>query len=152
MQGQSHSAASFPQYFTDAADAAAWLLEQQSALESTSCGQDQAAAEALLQRHPRLERTVRTFGAELRQLDEQAQAAAARASLAVSAGTRQGPRPTAPTVRMLSACAHLPPPRKGRKCEGFGGPVLELWSSLHTPPQQQLTCYTSPEFIKSNLP
>ncbi|KAK2497141.1 hypothetical protein MC885_016977, partial [Smutsia gigantea] len=50
------------QYFADAAAAAAWLRQQQSELEGTSHGQDQAAAEALLQRYPRLERTVRAFG------------------------------------------------------------------------------------------
>nr|KAF6487643.1 spectrin beta, non-erythrocytic 5 [Rousettus aegyptiacus] len=70
-------------YFADAADAAAWLLEQQSALESTSCGPDQASAEALLLGHLRLEPTLWAFGAELQQLDQQARAAAARASLTV---------------------------------------------------------------------
>ncbi|XP_057577784.1 spectrin beta chain, non-erythrocytic 5 [Hippopotamus amphibius kiboko] len=83
------------QYFADVAEAASWLRERRSALESASFGQDQAAAEALLQRHLRLERAVRAFGAELRRLDEEARAAAARASLlAVSAlsSPKKGPR------------------------------------------------------------
>ncbi|XP_069348326.1 spectrin beta chain, non-erythrocytic 5 [Eulemur rufifrons] len=71
------------QYLADAAEATLWLREQRSSLESPSCGQDQAAAEALLRRHERLERAVRAFASELRGLDEQARAAAARASLTV---------------------------------------------------------------------
>ncbi|XP_073733567.1 spectrin beta chain, non-erythrocytic 5 [Callorhinus ursinus] len=71
------------QYLADAADAASWLREQRSALASAPCGRDQAAAEALLLRHRRLERTLHAFGAELRQLDEQARAAAAQVSLTV---------------------------------------------------------------------
>uniref|UniRef100_A0A8C5UMU9 Spectrin beta, non-erythrocytic 5 n=1 Tax=Microcebus murinus TaxID=30608 RepID=A0A8C5UMU9_MICMU len=71
------------QYLADAAEATLWLREQRSSLESRCCGQDQAAAEALLRRHVRLERAVRAFASELRQLDEQARAAAARAALTV---------------------------------------------------------------------
>ncbi|KAM7239689.1 hypothetical protein CapIbe_009184 [Capra ibex] len=69
------------QYFTDVAEADSWLQEQQSALESASFGQDQVATEALLRQHLRLERSVRTFGTELRRLDEQAQVATAQAAL-----------------------------------------------------------------------
>ncbi|XP_064148191.1 spectrin beta chain, non-erythrocytic 5 isoform X4 [Loxodonta africana] len=69
------------QYFADAAEAASWLRERRSLLDSTSCGQDQVGAEALMLRHLRLERAVRAFGAELQRLDQQARAAAARASL-----------------------------------------------------------------------
>ncbi|KAG5206556.1 hypothetical protein JEQ12_018129 [Ovis aries] len=43
--------------------------------------QDQVATEALLRQHLRLERSVRTFGTELRRLDEQAQVATAQAAL-----------------------------------------------------------------------
>lgn len=57
--------------------------EQRSALESAPCGPDPEATEALLLRHRRLERAVQAFGAELRQLDEQARAAAAQVSLTV---------------------------------------------------------------------
>uniref|UniRef100_A0A452DXD2 Spectrin beta, non-erythrocytic 5 n=1 Tax=Capra hircus TaxID=9925 RepID=A0A452DXD2_CAPHI len=71
------------QYFTDVAEADSWLQEQQSALESASFGQDQVATEALLRQHLRLERSVRTFGTELRRLDEQAQVATAQAALLV---------------------------------------------------------------------
>ncbi|XP_058521995.1 spectrin beta chain, non-erythrocytic 5 [Ochotona princeps] len=67
------------QYFAEAAEAAAWLRERQSAVESRFCGEDQAAADGLLRRHLQLERSVRAFAAELQQLEEQARAAAARA-------------------------------------------------------------------------
>lgn len=72
-----------PQYFSDSAEAASWLLLRQKQLESASCGKDQAEAEALLQRHLLLERDVRAFGAELRELEDQARAAAALVSLKV---------------------------------------------------------------------
>uniref|UniRef100_A0A671DN44 Spectrin beta, non-erythrocytic 5 n=1 Tax=Rhinolophus ferrumequinum TaxID=59479 RepID=A0A671DN44_RHIFE len=86
LQGARLQAALLVQkYFADAADAATWLQEQRLALESLSCGQDQAGAEALLLDHLRLERKLRTFRAELQWLDEQARAAATRASLTVSA-------------------------------------------------------------------
>lgn len=65
------------QDFADAAHAASWLREGRSALETTSCGLDPAGAQTLLLRHLRLERAMRTFGAELQQLDRQARAAAA---------------------------------------------------------------------------
>ncbi|XP_023568382.1 spectrin beta chain, non-erythrocytic 5 [Octodon degus] len=71
------------QYFEDAAEASSWLREQLQELESTCSGQDQTSAEALLLRHLRLERSVRAFAVELQQLEEQAQAAAARTSLMV---------------------------------------------------------------------
>uniref|UniRef100_A0A8C3VFV2 Spectrin beta, non-erythrocytic 5 n=1 Tax=Catagonus wagneri TaxID=51154 RepID=A0A8C3VFV2_9CETA len=80
------------QYFADVAEAASWLQEQRSALESASFGEDQAAAEALLLRHQQLERALRAFGAELRRLDEQARAAAAQASLLVVSALREDPR------------------------------------------------------------
>ncbi|KAM7327506.1 hypothetical protein ACRRTK_013873 [Alexandromys fortis] len=68
-------------YFSDSAEAASWLLLRQKQLESASCGKDQAEAEALLQRHLLLERGVRAFRAELRELEDQARAAAAQVSL-----------------------------------------------------------------------
>ncbi|VTJ75030.1 Hypothetical predicted protein [Marmota monax] len=76
---------SSPQYLADAAEGAAWLRERRQELETAFCGEDQAAAEAMLLRHQRLERAVRSFAAELSRLDEQARAAAARASLRVRA-------------------------------------------------------------------
>ncbi|KAM6181713.1 LOW QUALITY PROTEIN: spectrin beta chain, non-erythrocytic 5 [Erethizon dorsatum] len=69
------------QYFEDAAEAASWLRERRQALGSSCGGRDQASAQALLLRHLRLERSVRAFAVELRLLDEQARAAAARSSL-----------------------------------------------------------------------
>ncbi|XP_077905876.1 spectrin beta chain, non-erythrocytic 5 isoform X4 [Ictidomys tridecemlineatus] len=76
-----HTSLLLRQYFADAAEAAAWLRERRQELETAFCGEDQAAAEAMLLRHQRLERAVRSFAAELSRLDEQARAAAARASL-----------------------------------------------------------------------
>lgn len=105
-----------PQYFADAADAAAWLLEQQSALESTSCGPDQASAEALLLGHLRLEPTLWAFGAELQQLDQQARAAAARASLTVCVGggrVGKEKRPIAQASNTKCAAPCPPWPHRG---------------------------------------
>lgn len=82
----------FLQYLADAGDAATWLQEQRLALESPSCGQDQAGTEALLLGHLRLERKLRTFRGELQWLDEQARAAAMRASLTVCGRGGEGAR------------------------------------------------------------
>ncbi|XP_032199248.1 spectrin beta chain, non-erythrocytic 5 isoform X4 [Mustela erminea] len=71
------------QYSADAADAASWLREQRLAMKSAPCGPDPEATEALLLHHRQLERAVQAFGAEMRQLDEQARAAAAQVSLTV---------------------------------------------------------------------
>ncbi|KAF6133107.1 spectrin beta, non-erythrocytic 5 [Phyllostomus discolor] len=71
------------QYFADAEEAASWLQEQRSTLETASCGLDLESAQALLLRHLRLERAVHAFGAELQQLDQQARVAAAHLSLTV---------------------------------------------------------------------
>ncbi|GAB5572546.1 spectrin beta chain [Prionailurus iriomotensis] len=92
-----HAAMLVQEYFSDAADAASWLREQQSALQSASRGRDQTAAEALLLHHQRLERSLHAFGTELRRLDEQARAAATQVSLTaqvVSAlsSPKEGPR------------------------------------------------------------
>lgn len=81
--GPAPSPPSSPQYFADTEEVASWLQEQRSALEMASCGLDLESAQALLLRHLRLERVLRAFGAELQQLDQQARAAAARASLTV---------------------------------------------------------------------
>ncbi|XP_032107131.1 spectrin beta chain, non-erythrocytic 5 [Sapajus apella] len=83
------------QYFEDVAEAASWLRERRSSLESASCGQDQAAAEALLRRHERLERVLLAFAAELRQLEEQARVASARASFTV----KSSPSPPGESLR-----------------------------------------------------
>uniref|UniRef100_A0A8C4M5V2 Spectrin beta, non-erythrocytic 5 n=1 Tax=Equus asinus TaxID=9793 RepID=A0A8C4M5V2_EQUAS len=112
------------QYFADAAEAASWLREQQCAMESASCGQDQAAAEALLRRHLRLGRAVRAFGAELHSLDEQARAAAAQAALTVchwprpakpSATCEEPPLDALLSVLSSQALSALSSPREGRR-------------------------------------
>ncbi|XP_028933726.1 spectrin beta chain, non-erythrocytic 5 [Ornithorhynchus anatinus] len=69
------------QYFADAGEADSWLREQRPLLASADYGKDEAGAEALLQRHLRLEREVRAYGLELRRLEEQARAAAGQAPL-----------------------------------------------------------------------
>ncbi|XP_007933521.1 spectrin beta chain, non-erythrocytic 5 [Orycteropus afer afer] len=84
------AALSVQQYFADAEDAALWLRERRSLLDSASCGSDQAGAEALMMRHLQLERAVRAFAAELRRLDQQAQTAAARLSLTMRGETPEG--------------------------------------------------------------
>uniref|UniRef100_G3TAJ4 Calponin-homology (CH) domain-containing protein n=1 Tax=Loxodonta africana TaxID=9785 RepID=G3TAJ4_LOXAF len=53
------------QYFADAAEAASWLRERRSLLDSTSCGQDQVGAEALMLRHLRLERANKAQGGQI---------------------------------------------------------------------------------------
>lgn len=65
-------------------------------------------------RHLRLERGVRAFAAELRRLDEQARAAATRASLTVRVETGKGPRlaPPAPNAwSLLGTVSYASPPR-----------------------------------------
>lgn len=116
---------SCPQYFSDAADAASWLREQHSALESASRGRDQTAAEALLLRHQRLECSLHAFGMELRRLDEQARAAATQVSLTVRVA-RQGPRTTGLQHQMHMWSEHYAPSpvttHRGWKWKGFCGP------------------------------
>lgn len=124
VQGPAPSPPFCLQYFADAADAATWLLEQRSALASTSCGPDQASTEALLLGHLRLEPTLRAFGAELQQLDEQARAATARASLTVCVGgaglgRERDPEPQASNTKC--AVLRLPWPHRGQKEEGNCG-------------------------------
>lgn len=119
---------SSPQYLADAAEGAAWLRERRQELETAFCGEDQAAAETMLLRHQRLERAVRSFAAELSRLDEQARAAAARASLRVRAKTGKGLRLVRFQDQMCSFCSapksHIPPPvgHRGRQMEGLCGP------------------------------
>lgn len=119
---------SCPQYFSDAADAASWLREQQSVLESTSRGTDQTATETLLLRHQRLERTLHVFGAELGRLDEQARAAATQVSLTVRVG-RQGPRTTGVHHHSTCGLRAMPSPVTTQKVE-MGGLLWPLtWES-----------------------
>ncbi|XP_038597006.1 spectrin beta chain, non-erythrocytic 5 [Tachyglossus aculeatus] len=83
------------QYFADAGEVDSWLREQRPLLASTDYGKDEAGAEALLQRHLRLEKEVRAYGLELRRLEEQAQEASGQAPLTVLLAlspTEEGPR------------------------------------------------------------
>lgn len=90
------------QYFSDSAEAVSWLLLRQKQLESASCGKDQTDAEALLQSHQRLEQGMRAFEVELRELEDQARAAAALVSLTVRWGTWKGARLMPPTLNVRS--------------------------------------------------
>ncbi|XP_038962424.1 spectrin beta chain, non-erythrocytic 5 isoform X3 [Rattus norvegicus] len=91
------------QYFSDLAEAASWLLQRQKQLESASYGKDQSDSEALLQQHLRLEQGLCAFAVDLRELEDQARAAAALVSQMVHTGTREGPRHVPPTPNVLSA-------------------------------------------------
>ncbi|XP_076785650.1 spectrin beta chain, non-erythrocytic 5 isoform X3 [Arvicanthis niloticus] len=112
------------QYFSDSAEAASWLLQRQKRLESASCGKDQADAEALLQQHLRLEQGVHAFAAELRELEEQARAAAALVSLMVHTGTWKGPSLVPPTPN-----EEPPEDRKRLGRDSIGGPQEEALSA-----------------------
>ena len=94
-----------------------------SALESTSFGQNQAAAEALLWRHLRLERAVRAFGAELRRLDEPAGRLQPGRRRSWCTGTdRAGTQTHGPPTSNVRAVPALPWSHRGWKWEGICGP------------------------------
>lgn len=96
------------------AEAASWLLQRQKQLESASYGKDQSDSEALLQQHLRLEQGLCAFAVDLRELEDQARAAAALVSQMVHTGTREGPRHVPPTPNVRSpqsigvTCSSLP--------------------------------------------
>jgi hypothetical protein len=59
------------QYFADAAEAEGWMRERMALVSlSGDCGKDEASAQALLQRHVRVQEEVRTYEPEVRRLDE----------------------------------------------------------------------------------
>lgn len=82
-----------PQYFADVVEAESWLGDRRPLLSSEDHGKDEGSAEALLQRHLRLERELSEYAPELQRLGEQAQSAALQAPLTVSHSESQRYRP-----------------------------------------------------------
>lgn len=59
------------QYFADADEAESWMKDRMALVSLDSeCGRDEASAQALLQRHIRVQEEVRTYEPEIRRLDE----------------------------------------------------------------------------------
>ncbi|XP_069806664.1 spectrin beta chain, non-erythrocytic 5 isoform X2 [Dendropsophus ebraccatus] len=74
-------AALIKQYFADANEAESWLKEHLPLLTSEDYGKDESSAEAVLQRHLRLEKEISAYGMEVRRLGDQAQTVAGKAPL-----------------------------------------------------------------------
>nr|XP_033806940.1 spectrin beta chain, non-erythrocytic 5 isoform X2 [Geotrypetes seraphini] len=72
-------AAFIKQYFADVDETESWLREQQHILSSEDHGKDESSAEALLQRHLRLEKEIDAYSSEMSRLRELAAAAAQKA-------------------------------------------------------------------------
>ncbi|KAG5855882.1 hypothetical protein ANANG_G00001630 [Anguilla anguilla] len=69
------------QYFADAMEAESWLSDRRPLLSSEDHGKDESSADALLQRHLRLEKELAAYASELLRLGEQAKSAAQQAPL-----------------------------------------------------------------------
>ncbi|KAJ8289416.1 hypothetical protein GJAV_G00001060 [Gymnothorax javanicus] len=69
------------QYFADVMEAESWLSDRRPLLSSDDHGRDESSADALLQRHLRVERELAAYGSELQRLGEQARIAAVQAPL-----------------------------------------------------------------------
>lgn len=69
------AALTIKQYFTDINEAHSWLLEKQPLLHSEDFGKDEASADALLQRHVRLEKEIAAYSSEVKRLGDLATAA-----------------------------------------------------------------------------
>ncbi|XP_078515770.1 spectrin beta chain, non-erythrocytic 5 isoform X2 [Lissotriton helveticus] len=76
-----HVAALIMQYFTESNEADSQLREWQPVLTSEDYGKDESSAEALLQRHLRLEKEIVAYYPEVRRLGEMANSAAQKAPL-----------------------------------------------------------------------
>ncbi|XP_071971772.1 spectrin beta chain, non-erythrocytic 5 isoform X1 [Engystomops pustulosus] len=74
-------AALIKQYFADASEAESWLKEHLPLLTSEDYGKDESSAEAILQRHLRLEKEIVAYSMEVRRLGDQAQTVAGKAPL-----------------------------------------------------------------------
>ncbi|XP_078419413.1 spectrin beta chain, non-erythrocytic 5 [Cetorhinus maximus] len=64
------AALTIKQYFADVDEAHSWLLEKQPLLQSEDCGKDVASADALLQRHMRLEKEIAAYSGEVKRLGD----------------------------------------------------------------------------------
>ncbi|XP_077120129.1 spectrin beta chain, non-erythrocytic 5 isoform X3 [Ranitomeya variabilis] len=74
-------AALIKQYFADANEAESWLKEHLPLITSEDFGKDESSAEAILQRHLRLEKEISAYSMEVRRLGDQAQKVAGKAHL-----------------------------------------------------------------------
>ncbi|XP_073494936.1 spectrin beta chain, non-erythrocytic 5 isoform X1 [Phyllobates terribilis] len=74
-------AALIKQYFADANEAESWLKEHLPLVTSEDFGKDESSAEAILQRHLRLEKEISAYSMEVRRLGDQAQTVAGKAPL-----------------------------------------------------------------------
>ncbi|KAM5130020.1 spectrin beta chain, non-erythrocytic 5 [Mantella aurantiaca] len=74
-------AALIQQYFADANEANSWLREHLPLLTNADYGKDESSAEAILQRHLRLEKEIAAYGMEVRRLGDQAETVASKAPL-----------------------------------------------------------------------
>lgn len=61
------------QYYADANEAESWMKEKMPLVTSDDYGKDEGSAQTLLSRHNRLEGEIKTFGSEIKRLDELAQ-------------------------------------------------------------------------------
>lgn len=71
------------QYFADVNEADSWLREHFALLSNEDYGKDESSAEAILQRHLRLEKEIAAYGMEVRRLGDQAGTVASKAPLIV---------------------------------------------------------------------
>ncbi|KAG2457680.1 SPTN5 protein, partial [Polypterus senegalus] len=69
------------QYFADVNDAESWVRERLPLLMSDDCGKDESSADALLQRHLRLQKEIAAYLSEMKRLREQAECAATQIPL-----------------------------------------------------------------------
>ncbi|CAJ0934142.1 unnamed protein product [Ranitomeya imitator] len=79
--GQERSTATSSVYFADANEAESWLKEHLPLVTSEDFGKDESSAEAILQRHLRLEKEISAYSMEVRRLGDQAQKVAGKAHL-----------------------------------------------------------------------
>ncbi|KAG9481361.1 hypothetical protein GDO78_010547 [Eleutherodactylus coqui] len=92
-------AALINQYFADANEAESWLKEHLPLLTSEDYGKDESSAEAILQRHHRLEKEILAYSMEVKRLGDQAQIVAGKAPLiqekkaVIVVKTHEGDRP-----------------------------------------------------------
>ncbi|XP_043929471.1 spectrin beta chain, non-erythrocytic 5 [Protopterus annectens] len=77
------AAALIKQYFVDANETDYWLREHLSLITSEDYGKDESSAEALLQRHMRLEKEVTAYASEVQRLRDQAVTVAEKVPLTV---------------------------------------------------------------------
>jgi len=61
------------QYQADANEAESWMKEKRQLMSSTDYGKDEPSAQALLQRHARLESEIKAYSSDIERLNEQAE-------------------------------------------------------------------------------